>query len=152
MATASRLYLGVGVIPRLPKDFSLKADFAKTEPIPAMFHAAKVEFHTSPSVVLYKAATLTSPHDKDTVLLVSSESVALELNVNTVSAYVAAQQAVSGWETLTKETEKTFIYTGNIINVAIVPMPLFLDLGMGRSTSVFWISLADATCSAKGFR
>ncbi|KAK9234738.1 hypothetical protein V1525DRAFT_318252, partial [Lipomyces kononenkoae] len=49
-----------------------------------------------------------------------------------------AQQALSGcsgWETLPKETKKTFIYTGNIMNVSIVPTPLTLDLGMGKSAS-----------------
>ncbi len=78
--------------------------------------------------------------------------MALDLNVNTVSPYVATQQAVSGWQTLPKETKKTFIYTSNILNVVVVPMPLFLDLGMGKLASVFWIGLADATYSAWGFR
>lgn len=131
---------------------SLKADFTKPDSIPALFDAVKTEFHTSPSVVVYNAAALTNPPDKDSILSIPAESVASDLNVNTVSPYVAAQQAVDGWETLPKETKKTFIYTGNIMNVSIVPMPLMLDLGMGKSASAFWVGVADTTFSTKGFR
>jgi NAD(P)-dependent dehydrogenase (short-subunit alcohol dehydrogenase family) len=131
---------------------SLEADFTNPNSIPALFDAVKTEFHTSPSVIIYNAAALTNPPEKDSVLSVSAESVALDLNVNTISPYVAAQQAVRGWETLPKETKKTFIYTGNGLNTTIVPVPLFLDLGMGKSASAFWIGLADTTYSARGFR
>jgi len=74
------------------------------------------------------------------------------LNVNTISPYVAAQQAVKGWEMMDAETKKTFIYTGNITNVSIVPIPMMLDLGIGKSASAFWIGLADTIYSTKGFR
>ena len=131
---------------------SLKADFTKPDSIPSLIEPVKTEFHASPSVVVYNAAALTNPPNKDSIFSTSADSVALDLNVNTISPYVAAQHAVSGWEALPKETKKTFIYTGNITNVSIVPMPLMLDLGMGKSASAFWIGLADATYSARGFR
>jgi NAD(P)-dependent dehydrogenase (short-subunit alcohol dehydrogenase family) len=138
---------------RTDKGFlSLKADFAKPDSIPALFDAVQAEFQTPPSVVVYNAAGLTMPPNKDSVFSISAESVALDFNINTISAYVAAQQAVSRWETLAKGTKKTFIYTGNIMNVSIVPMPIMLDLGMGKSASAFWIGLADAMHSAQGFR
>jgi hypothetical protein len=119
---------------------------------PPLFDAVKAEFHTSPSVVIYNAAALTNPPDKDFIFSISAESVTLDLNVNNISPYVTAQQAVSGWETLPEETKKTFIYKGNIMNVSIISMPLMLDLGMDKSASAFWIGLADATYSARGFR
>lgn len=131
---------------------SLKADFTKPDSIPALFDAVKNEFHASPAVVIYNAAALTPPPDKDSLFSVSADSVGSDLNVNTVSPYVAAQQAVSGWEMLPKETKKTFIYTGNIMNVSIVPVPMMMDLGMGKSASAFWIGLADAMYSAQGSR
>jgi NAD(P)-dependent dehydrogenase (short-subunit alcohol dehydrogenase family) len=149
VAVASRSEIGTKTLKGI---LSLKADFTNPGSIPALFAAVKSEFHTSPSVVVYNAAALTSPPEKDSVLSVSAESVALDLNVNTISPYVAAQQAVSGWETLPKETKKTFIYTGNVLNVSIVPTSLFLDLGMGKSASAFWIGFADTTYSARGFR
>jgi NAD(P)-dependent dehydrogenase (short-subunit alcohol dehydrogenase family) len=132
--------------------FSFKADFAKPDSIPAIFEAVKNEFHAAPSVIIYNAAALSNPPDKDSVLSISADSVSADLNVNTISPYVAAQQAVKGWETLPKLTKKTFIYTGNIMNISIVPMPMMLDLGMGKSASAFWIGLADAMYSPKGFR
>lgn len=124
---------------------SVQADFTKPDSIPAVFDAVKTEFHTSPTVVIYNAAALTPPPDKDSIFSIPAGNVASDLNVNTVSPYVAAQQAVKGWETLPQGTKTTFIYTGNIMNVSIVPMPLMLDLGMGKSASAFWIGVADVT-------
>lgn len=131
---------------------SLKADFTKPESIPALFDAVKIEFGTSPNVIVYNAGALTNPPDQDSVLSVPAESVTGDFVVNTVSPYIAAQQAVRGWETLPEETKKTFIFTGNITNVQIVPMPMMLNIGIGKSASAFWIGLADATYSARGFR
>ncbi|KAK9494591.1 hypothetical protein V1508DRAFT_402700 [Lipomyces doorenjongii] len=149
IAVASRSGTGT----KTAKGFlSLKADFTKPDSIPALFDAVKAEFHAAPSVVVYNVGTLTPPPDKDSVLSVSAESLASDLNVNTISPYVAAQQAISGWETLSKETKKTFIYTGNTLNVSVVPMPMLLNLGIGKSASAFWIGLANASYSAQGFR
>lgn len=131
---------------------SLKADFAKPDSIPALFAAVKAEFQTFPAVIIYNAGSLTVPSDKDSVLSVPATSVASDLDVNTISPYVAAQQAVEGWKTLPKETKKTFIYTGNITNVAIVPLPMMLDIGIGKSATAFWIGLADTLYADQGFR
>ncbi|KAI1144309.1 hypothetical protein F5Y05DRAFT_407706 [Hypoxylon sp. FL0543] len=131
---------------------SLKADFANPDSVPALFDAVKAEFQSFPNVVVYNAASITPPPDKDSVLSIPAESVASDLNINTISPYVAAQQAIRGWETLPKETKKSFIYTGNILNVSILPLPHYLNLGMGKSASAFWIGVADASYSARKFR
>jgi NAD(P)-dependent dehydrogenase (short-subunit alcohol dehydrogenase family) len=131
---------------------SLKADFTKPDSIPALFDMVKTEFQAPPSVVVYNAGSFTNPPDKDSIFSVSAKSAALDLNVNTISPYIAAQQAVGGWAMLPKETKKTFIYTGNITNVSIVPMPMMLNIGMGKSASAFWIGLADTVYSSQGFR
>jgi NAD(P)-dependent dehydrogenase (short-subunit alcohol dehydrogenase family) len=81
---------------------SLKADFTKPESIPGIFDAIKAEYNTAPSVVIYNAAALTPPADKESVLSVSAEKVESDLRVNVVSPYVAAMQAVAGWERLGK--------------------------------------------------
>lgn len=149
VAVASRKGTGV----KTDKGYlSLKADFTKPDSIPALFAAVKAEFQIAPNVVVYNAAALTPPPDKDSVLSISAEKVALDLNVNTISPYVAAQQAIIGWETLPQETKKTFIYTGNMLNLLILPMPMMLNLGVGKSASAYWIGVADATYSAKGYR
>jgi hypothetical protein len=74
------------------------------------------------------------------------------LNVNVVSPYIAAQEAIKGWETLPAEGKKLFIYTGNITNVAIVPLPLLLNAGMGKAASAYWLGVADGAYTAKGYR
>lgn len=131
---------------------SIKADFASPSSIPDVFSAVKSEFGSAPSVVVYNAAALTPPPDQSSVLSVSAEAVTKDLNVNVVSPYVAAQQAITAWEFLPQDTKKTFIYTGNAMNELIVPMPPMLDLGMGKSASAFWVGLADALYKAKGYR
>lgn len=131
---------------------SLKGDFTQSDAVPALFEAVKAEFQSAPSVVIYNAASLTPPADKDSVLSVPAGRVISDLNVNTVSPYVAAQQAIEGWKTLPSEVKKTFIYTGNILNASVSPLPLFLNLGMGKSASAYWLGLSDLAYSAKGYR
>ncbi|KAL9087588.1 MAG: hypothetical protein Q9159_003538 [Coniocarpon cinnabarinum] len=131
---------------------ALQADFANPETIPGIFHTAIREFGISPSVVIYNAGTLTPPPDPESVLSIPPKSVASDLIVNTVSAYAAAQQAVLSWETLPAETKKTFIFTGNIQNISILPIPLMLDAGMGKSASAYWIGAADTLYASKGYR
>jgi NAD(P)-dependent dehydrogenase (short-subunit alcohol dehydrogenase family) len=132
---------------------SLRADFAKPETVSPLFEAVEAEFHAAPSVVVYNAAALTPPADPNSVFSVSAEAFASDLAVNTTSAYVAAQCAVDGWERLLPAgTKKSFIYTGNILNVSVLPVPVMLTLGAGKSASSFWLGLADALYSAKGSR
>ncbi|KAI0438096.1 hypothetical protein F4803DRAFT_113776 [Xylaria telfairii] len=131
---------------------SLKADFTKPDSVPALFDAVKAEFNSPPSAVIYNAASLTSPPDKDSALSIPVENVVSDLNVNTVSPYIAAQQAIAGWETLPADIKKTFIFTGNYLNVVVKPVPVFTNLGMGKAASAFWIGVADGTYSARGYR
>ncbi|KAI1427549.1 hypothetical protein F5Y12DRAFT_737166 [Xylaria sp. FL1777] len=131
---------------------SLKADLAKPDTIPAVFDALKVEFKSPPSVVIYNAAAWTIPPDYDFPLSVPVENMVTDFNINTVSAYVAAQQAVAGWESLPADIKKSFIYTGNVLNVKIIPVPFSINLGIGKSASAYWLGVADATYAVKGYR
>lgn len=149
VATASRSGTGTKTAAGF---LSLKADFTKPDSIPGLFDAVRAEFHTAPSVVVYNAGALTVPPEQDNLFSIPTETVLSDLNINTISAYVAAQQAVSGWKTLPGDTKKTFIFTGNILNVTILPAPLMLNLGMGKAASAFWVGLADATFTAPGTR
>jgi hypothetical protein len=49
-----------------------------------------------------------------------------DLAVNVSSVYAAAQEAVTGFDELPKETLKHFIYTGNRLNIE--PMPMLLSM------------------------
>jgi hypothetical protein len=89
------------------------------------------------------------------VLSVPADQFAKDLNVNTVSPYVAAMEAVKAWEDMQAKEEggnKTFIYTGNALNQTVMPVPLFLTLGVGKSASAHWVGLADATYRERGYR
>ncbi|KAI1347862.1 NAD(P)-binding protein [Xylaria sp. FL0043] len=131
---------------------SLKAEFNDPESIPALFDAVKAEFKAAPSVVVYNASAITPPPNKDSVLSIAASNVAADLNVNTVSPYAAAQQAIAGWETLPEGTKKTFIYTGSILNTVILPVPLMQNLGMGKAATAYWVGLADTLYATKGYR
>jgi NAD(P)-dependent dehydrogenase (short-subunit alcohol dehydrogenase family) len=131
---------------------SLKADFSKPDSIPEVFSAVRSHFNAAPNVVVYNAAALTLPPDPLSLLSLPKEAFVSDLNVNTVSSYVAAQQAVLGWESLPKDVKKTFIYTGNILNTAVAPVPIFLNLGVGKAASAFWVGSADGLYADKGFR
>ncbi|KAK5636716.1 hypothetical protein RRF57_012428 [Xylaria bambusicola] len=131
---------------------SLKADLSKPDTVPALFDAVKAEFQSPPTVVVYNAAALTPPPEEGAPLSIPTESFTSDLNINTVSPYVAAQQAIAGWETLPKGTKTAFIFTGNILNTAVKPVPVFTTLGVGKSAAAFWIGVADAAYSARGYR
>ena len=130
---------------------ALKADFSKPETVASVFEGVKSELGNFPSVVVYNAAALTPPPG-DGMFTISSDKLATDLNINTTSPYIAAQQAVKGWETLPADTKKTFIYTGNGLNTMVFPTPLMTTLGVGKSASAYWIGTADLTLSKAGYR
>ncbi|CAE7205580.1 hypothetical protein PTNB85_09706 [Pyrenophora teres f. teres] len=142
IATASRS--GSGAIDPSTDILRLRADFTNPSSIPPLFTKIKETFSTAPSVVIYNAANLTRPSDPTNPLSIPTENFEKDLNVNTVSAYVAAQEAVKGWEALGSEGgNKTFVFTGNMLNQKVIPMPNFLTLGVGKSASAHWVGLAD---------
>jgi NAD(P)-dependent dehydrogenase (short-subunit alcohol dehydrogenase family) len=131
--------------------FSINADFSDPSSIPAVFDAVKAEFQAAPSVVVYNAAALTPPAGDD-LFSIPVKSLDTDLNINTVSVYAAAQQAVQGWETLPKDAKKVFIFTGNKQNTGIAPMLLTVTLGIGKSASAYLIGAADRQYSNHGYR
>jgi hypothetical protein len=72
------------------------------------------------------------------------------LNVNTTSAFVAAQQAVLGFEQLPASASKTFIFTGNALNTTVMA-PLMLG-GIGKSATAHMIHSAAAAYADKGYK
>lgn len=73
-----------------------------------------------------------------------------DLNVNTTSAFVTAQQAVMGFEQLPDSASKTFIYTGNILNT--MTMAPLMDLGLGKSATAHMIQSAATAYQDRGFK
>ncbi|KAK0716784.1 hypothetical protein B0T26DRAFT_853394 [Lasiosphaeria miniovina] len=132
--------------------FAVKIDLSQPTSVKTAFDAVKTEFGAPPSLVVYNAATFTAPPVEGSILSIPAERVASDLNVNTVSPFAAAQQAVEGWATLPKDAAKVFIYTGNVQNTKIVPVPLTVTLGVGKSAASYWLGMADNTYSAQNYR
>ncbi len=130
---------------------SIMADLSNPDSVPGVFEAVMAEFGVAPGVVIYNAASLTPPPDKDSVLSIPADRLAYDLNVNTISPFCAAQEAIKGWTALSAGP-KVFIYTGNALNGMVLPVPMMLNLGVGKAASAYWVGLVDGAYSAKGYR
>ncbi|KAF7903805.1 uncharacterized protein EAF01_006854 [Botrytis porri] len=73
-----------------------------------------------------KAAALTVTPDP---LSMPLEKFNEDLNVVITSEYAAAHEAVEGFKTLPEVTNKTLIYTGNILNRQFIPSLLAFGIG-----------------------
>jgi hypothetical protein len=81
---------------------------------------------------------------------VTLEEFTRDTNVNIHSAFVAAQQAISGFAQLPETASRTFIYTGNVLNVAILPR--FLEQGVGKSGAAHMMWAASAAYKDRGYK
>ena len=72
------------------------------------------------------------------------------LNVNVVSAYAALQEFVNSVRTLSKDVLKTFIYTGNSLN--IVPLSIVLHTGTGKAGAAHLIEGSALAYGKEGCR
>lgn len=72
------------------------------------------------------------------------------VTINIRSAFVAAQQAVAGFAQLPDSASRTFIYTGNVLNVAMLPQ--FLAAGIGKSGAAHMIWNASAAYKERGYK
>ncbi|KAF5872154.1 putative uncharacterized oxidoreductase protein [Botrytis fragariae] len=127
-------------------DLSLQADFTDPKSIKRIFDEVKQKFGV-PNVVVYNAAALTVTPDP---LSVPLEKFNEDLNVVITSAYAAAHEAVEGFKTLPEATNKTFIYTGNILNRQIIPS--LLAFGIGKSGAAHLIQSASEVHKKDGYR
>ena len=94
------------------------------------------------------AATPNAPKDPFSLAL---NDFTRDLNINTTSPFVAAQQAALGFKELPVSASRTFIYTGNALNTDLVIPPL-VDLAVGKSASAAWIRAAAPAYTEAGFK
>lgn len=73
-----------------------------------------------------------------------------DTTINICSAFVAAQQAVLGFAQLPASAARTFIYTGNVLNVSILPG--FLSQGIGKSGAAHMIWAAADAYRDRGYK
>lgn len=127
---------------------NIASDFSKTSDVVNAFAKVKRAFGI-PSVVVYNvsASTLTPADDP---FALSLDEFNRDANINIHSGFVAAQQAVEGFAQLPASAARTFIYTGNVLNVAILPR--FISQGMGKSAGAHMIWAASAAYKEKGYK
>jgi hypothetical protein len=73
-----------------------------------------------------------------------------DLNINTLSALVAAKEAVVSFQALSGSAARVFIYTGNILNLE--PIPPLLSAGMGKSASAHLIATSAKVYKDRGYK
>ncbi|EHK96923.1 putative Uncharacterized oxidoreductase T05C12.3 [Glarea lozoyensis 74030] len=124
----------------------VKADFADPSSVEGVFQKVKTEYGV-PNVVVYNTAIMT-PTPQPT-----SESVAaFETGIKStiVSGYAAAKYALEGFRTLPSEVSKTFIWTGNGLNVK--PVPVLFNLGVGKAGAASIVQTLAAAYGNDGFK
>lgn len=143
----------------------ISSDFTKSDGVVNAFEKVKKVFGI-PSVVVYNgnlprllsvkisnetrivsASTLSPPQDPFALPLADFN---LDATVNITNSFIAAQQAVLGFAQLPASASRTFILTGNILNVAIIPG--FISQGMGKSAGAHMIWAASEAYKEKGYK
>jgi hypothetical protein len=88
--------------------------------------------------------------NKSDPLSITLEDVIKDLNVNTLSTLVAAQEAIKSFATLTSAASRTFIFTGNILNQQIIP-PL-MSAGIGKAATSHILESAATAYKDVGYK
>lgn len=73
-----------------------------------------------------------------------------ELAVNIIAPLIAAQEAIKGFKKLPSSVSKTFIVTGNMLNVSAKPDSM--TYGMGKSALAHMIRVAAVGYAGQGFK
>ena len=96
-----------------------------------------------------QAAYHVFPAENNNPLTLSETQLNYDLCVNISSAYLAAGQAVKGFESLPDELPKSFIYTANGLNV--MPQPRLASLGLGKTAMSHVIENCTLAFKGKGW-
>ncbi|KAF1807819.1 putative short chain type dehydrogenase [Eremomyces bilateralis CBS 781.70] len=130
------------------EQLNIPSDLSNTDSVLNAFDKVKQVFGI-PSVVVYNAsaASFTPADDPLSLSLADLNHVT---NINIFSAFVAAQQAVLGFAQLPASAARTFIYTGNITNVATIPK--LMSQGIGKSGAAHMIWAAAEAYKDRGYK
>ncbi|KAJ5537820.1 short chain type dehydrogenase [Penicillium frequentans] len=131
-----------------PSYFYIQGDLSNPEEIPEWFAQVKKKYGGAPNVVIHNAYHV-FPAQPDNPLSLSLGQLNYDLTVNFTSAYLTAQEAVKGFESLPAEAPKSFIYTANGLNM--MPMPRLVSLGLGKTALGHVIENATLAFAGKGY-
>ncbi|KAI0179548.1 NAD(P)-binding protein [Hypoxylon sp. FL1284] len=123
-------------------------DASKPDTVPSLFERVSADLGI-PSVVIYNITDANKPFEN------GLDSLQMDLNINTVSAYAAASETVKGFDRLGTAglgpAGGTFIFTGNCLNVGAVAG--FMAFGMAKSAGAHMIQhLALAAFADKPYK
>jgi NAD(P)-dependent dehydrogenase (short-subunit alcohol dehydrogenase family) len=130
------------------EQINVPSDFADPDSIVTAFAKVKASLGV-PSVVIYNASA-GKPNDAKNPLSLPLAQLNNDFTINTASAFVAAQQAVLGFEQLPASASRTFIFTGNVLNTTIIA-PL-LSAGVGKSATAHIIQNAASAYADRGYK
>ncbi|KAI9712663.1 MAG: hypothetical protein M1820_001284 [Bogoriella megaspora] len=128
----------------------ISVDLSKPSSASAIFTTLRKEFGSAPTVIIYNAGSLTPPPNPENPLSLPLENFEKDLTVMNFTPYAIAQEAVRQWES--EGIKGTFIYTGNILNTRVLPVPMMMGLGTGKSAAAYWVGVADSALKSKGLR
>lgn len=130
----------------------LLVDLADPHAVAGVFVRVKAAWGVPPSVVVYNGAARTLCDPEDPISSFTLEDFNRDMAVNVTSAFVAAQHALAGFKDLpaSSTTSKTFIYTGNKLNVMSIPE--VFCFGMGKSAVAHMIWDASISYRKRGFK
>ncbi|KAF2672190.1 NAD(P)-binding protein [Microthyrium microscopicum] len=127
----------------------LKLDLAKTEEVQAAYTKVTKQLGI-PSVVVYNGADRIVLDENDPLEAVTLEDVNRQFAVNSITPLFVAKEAVKGFKQLPSSASKTFIFTGNKLNVLV--WPLVTTFGMGKNATAYLIKAASQAYDGEGFR
>jgi len=127
---------------------NIKADLADPNVVPEVYNKTSAYFKAAPNVVVFNAYSITQATAGP--LSLSLSQVENDLRVNILSLYVAGAEAVKGFESLSEEVSKTFIFVGNKQSHGFIYPPM-VSLGMGKAAAAYMIGSSAAEYSKKGF-
>jgi hypothetical protein len=78
------------------------------------------------------------------------EDFQTDVNTTIVSGYAAMKSAIEGFRTLPTEVRKTFIYTGNGLNVK--PLPVLFNLGVAKAAAAHMIQALSIAYKEEGLK
>ncbi|KAJ7579756.1 hypothetical protein C8J56DRAFT_1016244 [Mycena floridula] len=131
--------------------FAVRVDVSNTDSIIEAFTTVNKDLGP-PNVVIYNAATHTSPPDAADPLSLSLEKYQESVDFIT-GAYVAAQQALKGFRAeVHKKSPKVFINTGNLLPFIEPERAIFVGLGSAKSTQAYLVNLLSKAYAKEGIR
>lgn len=87
---------------------------------------------------------------EDPLASLALEDIQSEFNINTLSALLAGQEAVKGFKQLPGSASRTFIFTGNKLNVMV--WPHVVVFGMGKTASAKMIQDSSVAYRPQGYK